>query len=155
MISTIKKFFDQNLSNEPGSASGTPEHRLQLATAAMLIEVMSADDKWEFAEKEAVMTLLRNRFSLSESETRALVELAKTETDAAVDHYQFTSLINRSFSREEKMSLIEHLWVVAFADGHVDKYEDHAIRKLAELLYVDHKEFVIAKHRAQSAANVR
>lgn len=155
MISTIRKFFDQNLAGDGSSVIARPEHRLQLATAAMLIEVMSADDKWEFAEKEAVVTLLRDRFALSEAETRELVDLAKTEADAATDHYQFTSLINRSFSRDEKITLIEHLWVIAFADGHVDKYEDSAIRKLAELLYVDHKDFVIAKHRARSAANVR
>lgn len=155
MISTIRKFFDQNLSKDTEAVNATPEHRLQLATAAMLIEVMSADDKWEYAEKEATVSLLRERFALSETETRELVDLAKKEADAATDHYQFTSLINGSFTRTEKISLIEHLWVIAFADGHIDKYEDSAIRKLSELLHVDHKDFVIAKHRARSAANVR
>ena len=155
MISTIRKFFEQNISGSTNSATSTPEHRLQLATAAMLIEVMGADDKWEYAEQEAVVSLLQQRFGLTEAETRELIELAKQEAEGATDHYQFTSLINRSFSIAEKVSLIEHLWVIAFADGHIDKYEDHAIRKLAELLYVDRKDFVIAKHRAQSAANVR
>ena len=36
-------------------------------------------------------------------------------------------------------------WKVAKADNVIDKYEEHRIRKLSELLYINHTEFIKAK----------
>ena len=59
-------------------------------------------------------------------------------------------LINRHFSQEEKNHIVELLWEVAYADGELDKYEEHLVRKLADLIYVPHRSFIRAKHRAKA-----
>jgi uncharacterized tellurite resistance protein B-like protein len=41
------------------------------------------------------------------------------------------------------------LWQLAYADQTIDKFEEHLIRKLAELLHVPHKHFIQAKHSAK------
>ena len=46
---------------------------------------------------------------------------------------------------DQKKNFITMAWEIARADNTVDKHEEHRIRKLSELLYVDHKDFIKSK----------
>ncbi|HEX9626212.1 MAG TPA: TerB family tellurite resistance protein [Acidiferrobacterales bacterium] len=153
MLSAIKQFFDRQIRPEAAKADG--EHAMRLATAALLIEVMRADYQVSEAERRAVLKALEDEFGLDANETHTLMTLAEREAEDATDYYQFTSLINREFSREQKRRVIEALWRVAYADGHIDKYERHLLRKLGELLYIPHADYVAAKERARAAAQAK
>jgi len=148
MLASIKQFFDQYLAPQGEEGSKMSEHSLQLATAALLIEMMRMDDEVAEDERQVVRDILNSRFSLSDSETGQLMALAEEEAAGLADYYQFTSLINKNFSPSQRAKLVEHLWQVAYADGQLDKHEEHLVRKLAELLYVPHSAFIAAKHRA-------
>lgn len=50
----------------------------------------------------------------------------------------------------ERVRLVEHLWRVTFADGRLDYYEDHYVRKIAHLLYVPNTDSMLARNRARS-----
>jgi uncharacterized tellurite resistance protein B-like protein len=153
MIKAIKQFFDQRIAAEADKRV-TDEHRLQVATAAtaaMLIEMTRADFDVKSEEIESVAHAIQTTFGLSPGETKELMKLAEDEAHQATDYFQFTALINTGFSREEKVKVIELMWQVAYADGRMDKYEDHLVRKIAGLLHVSHKDFIAAKHRARAA----
>ena len=81
--------------------------------------------------------------------------LAEKEAGAATDCYQFTSQINLAFSSAQKVKLIEHLWRVAYGDGTLHKYEEHLIRKLADLLHVPHEGFIATKLRVRGGVTPR
>ncbi|HHL45769.1 MAG TPA: TerB family tellurite resistance protein [Gammaproteobacteria bacterium] len=148
MLTSIKQFFDQYIAPRGEDEGHMSEHSLQLATAALLIEMMRMDDEVAEDERQVVRDILNSRFSLSDSETGQLMALAEEEAAGLADYYQFTSLINKNFSPPQRVKLVEHLWQVAYADGQLDKHEEHLVRKLAELLYVPHSAFIAAKHRA-------
>jgi uncharacterized tellurite resistance protein B-like protein len=74
-----------------------------------------------------------------------LWQLAQEEARSATSLFQFTSLINSSYGYPEKIRLLHHMWEVAWADGRVDRYEEHLIRKVADLLYLSHGDFIRAK----------
>jgi len=95
---------------------------------------------------------VRDKFGLSVGEAEALVRLAEDEAREATDHYQFTSLINQRFSQEQKQRVVELMWQVAYADSELSAYEQHVIRKIADLLYVPHRAYIAAKLRARDAA---
>ena len=95
---------------------------------------------------------MRARFGLSADEADTLVRLAEEESSQATDYYQFTSLINRHFSAEQKEQVIEHLWEVAYADGRLDAHEEYLVRKVADLVHVPHATYVAAKLRARDGA---
>ena len=144
MLKAIKQFFDQNISPDERVDN---EHRLKLATAALLIEMMKQDGETKEEEIEALQKALQTKFALSEKETHELIELASEEARQAVDFYQFTSLIHEHFSPEKKIKIIEYLWMIAYADNHLDAHEEHMIRRIAELLYVSHQDFIKTKHK--------
>lgn len=125
---------------------------IELACAALLIELIYADYNKDPAEISAAKEALQQTFALQDAELQELIELAETEKHEAVSMYPFTSVINERFEAQEKIQIIAMLWQVAYADGHLDKFEEHYIRKIADLLYVSHKDFIQAKLKATKQA---
>ena len=150
MLDAIKQFFDNYIASTPAHEQDA-EHALQLATAALLIEMMRMDEAIKPEERHAVAGSIQNKFDLSDQEAETLIQLAEDEAALATDYHQFTSLINKGFTLGQKILVIEHLWQVAYADNHLDMYEEHLVRKIAELLYVPHSAFMNAKHKVMKS----
>jgi len=124
----------------------TSEHAIQLATAALLIEMTHADFHITEDEKNAVKQALQKAFELSEVETKELISLAEQGVREASSLYQFTDLIDKNFTMEQKKHVVEMLWRVAFSDQHKDMHEEYLVRKIADLIHVSHKDFIQTRH---------
>jgi uncharacterized tellurite resistance protein B-like protein len=146
MINHFKQFFDKYLSSDDKEA-GSPEHQLHLATAALLIEMMRVDDHCKPEEVEVLAAGIRRTFGLSELETTELIRLAEEEAQDAACYHAFTSLINKGFTKQQKIRVIEMLWEIAYADNELEMYEEHLVRKISDLLYVKHSDFIRTKHQ--------
>jgi uncharacterized tellurite resistance protein B-like protein len=150
MLKTIRDFFDRRIGGSGSPADET--RRLQLATAALLVEVVRGDGGIAPAEREALLGAVAAKFALPPADAASLIELAEQEARSANDTYQFTSLINRSFSAPQKLRVVELMWQVAYADAGLSAHEQHVLRKVAELLHVPHGDYIAAKMRAKEAA---
>ena len=150
MINTIKQFFEKNLQTSPESSEEISEHSLQLATAALMIEMMRADAEISDEEQNAITDTIRSRFVLSAEDTDTLLKLAEEEITNSTGYFEFTSLINKGYTYDQKIKVVEHLWEVAFSDSVLDKYEEHMVRKIADLIHVSHKDFIEAKLRMRN-----
>ena len=147
MIDKIKNFFSKNVLEAEAEIT-SPD---QLATAALLIEVMVIDGDLDDQEMQAIAGTLSNMLHLSKEQIDQLVELSKEEVAEATSLYQFTKEINEHFDIEKKLSLMTAMWRVAFADGHLDKYEENIIRRVADLLHIRHSEYIRCKANAKDA----
>ncbi len=148
MLKQIKLFFDQHIAL-PDTKQATEEN-LHLACAALYIEMMHMDDTLHADEQEMILKSIQDSFSLSLEEANNLISLATQERKQATDYYQFTSLINKNFTQQQKITVIKNLWQIAYADGVLDKHEEYMVRKMADLLHVAHLDFIKTKHQAYS-----
>jgi uncharacterized tellurite resistance protein B-like protein len=146
MLTKLQKFFDKYL-GQSTEAEIPLERRLQMATAALMVEMLHVDEHVTDDEEEKLRELLEQRFNLSSSEIDSLIDLANNEKHDATDYFQFTSLLNAHYSQQQKIDLVEDLWQLAYADHELDKYEEHLLRRLAELLHVPHQDFIRTKHK--------
>ena len=151
MLKTLKDLFNAVLPPQAGAAAAT-EHTLELATAVLLVEVMRASAEIGDAERRAVLAALHEKFSLSADESERLLELAGRTAREATDFFGFTSRINESFGMEQKLRMIEHMWRVAYADGHLSAHERHVLWRVADLLHVPQGAYVHARMRAERDA---
>lgn len=117
------------------------------AAAALMVEVAFADHDFSEQERAAMPSLLRQYANLSTEEAVELIQIAEEEVDDAVDLHQFTQYLNEKFSLAQKLDLVTVLWRIAYADQHIDKYEEHIIRRIADLLHLRHSEYMQCKHR--------
>ncbi len=120
-------------------------HQLDLAAAALMIEMTRADYVVGSEEQQVLKQILGDALELGETEITELLELAGQRADRATSLYEFTRLINDHYSAEEKLTLIECMWRVAYADGDLDKYEERLIRQVSDLIHVPHRAFISAK----------
>jgi uncharacterized tellurite resistance protein B-like protein len=149
MFKTIQQFFESQIQPAAEIPETRSEHSLELATAALLIELTRADFKVEEAESRAVEDAVRRVFDLSVEETEEIIRLAKEEASKSLSIYEFTHLIDRGFPIEKKIYIVELLWRVAFSDSELEEHEEYLIRKTAKLLHVRHEDFIDAKIRAR------
>lgn len=150
MLKTLKDLFDSLLPPPPGADARAQEHALQLATAVMLVEVMRAEPGVQAGEREAVLAALREHFALADDEAARLTELAEATAQRATDLFSFTSRINECFDMPSKLSMVEHMWRVAYADGHLSDHERHVLWRVADLLHVPQGAYVNARLRVQA-----
>ena len=151
MLRSIRNFFDQHI-QPAGAHSGGVQHALQVATAALLLEVMRADRDIHDAERRALTTAIQARFELTTEEIEALLHLAEEEAKQATDYYQFTALIDRHFTSLQKEQVIENMWQVAAADREIDRFELTLVHKVADLLHVPRSAQFAARERALRTA---
>jgi uncharacterized tellurite resistance protein B-like protein len=144
VLSKLVQFFERNLQHDDSSNELSFAQK-QLAVSALLIEVAIADHSYDDTEFAALLAILERKYNLPHEQLLELTELAREEQRDATSLYQFTQLINRDCSANEKFELIKAMWEVAFTDGRLDKYEEAVIRKVADLIYVSHSDFIRAK----------
>lgn len=148
MLKAIQKLFTTKIESQSEQST---QQQLDLAAAALLTEVIVADH--EIAEKELsqLKQLLFSEYGIEEAQVDELVNVAIEEVKESNDFYQFTKLINDHYNYADKCKLIASLWKLAYADAVLDKYEEYTIRKIAELIYVSHGDFILAKMAVKNA----
>ena len=150
MLSKISAFFERHLLPADDAPTLLPYSQKQLAVAALLIEVAMADHIFDEREMLSMQHHLKQKFAITDTQIAELIELAKEESTEATSLHQFTKLIHQHCSTQEKFELLVSMWELALADSQLDKYEEYVIRKVADLIYVPHTEFVRAKSVAKS-----
>ncbi|MEP2652328.1 MAG: TerB family tellurite resistance protein [Paraglaciecola sp.] len=146
MLSAVNKWFTQQF--EQNEKSTKPN--IELATAVLLYEVMRADHKFEQSEFISYEAQLKKHFSLSQPDFTTLCELTKKEAEEATDYQQFTRVLNDYYGANEKRRVLDSLWLIAYADHQLSPDEEYTIRKIADLLYIPHREFIQSKLASNS-----
>ena len=148
MINTIRKFFKSNENSKSDNLEGNQD---ELAYASLLIEVIKSDDHFDQRENDELLNILGTKLSIDEKALAELSELAQKKSDESISLYEFTREINDKYQYEEKVQLIEDLWRIAYSDERIDKYEDYVIRKVADLIYVTHNDFIKSKLKVKNS----
>ena len=141
----FKKIFQKDASED----LEIDEHGSIKACIALMLETSMADDLLDESEIKTLKATLINDFKLEETEIDELIEISKKNVDDSTSLYDFTRDINDNFESQERIKLIESMWKIAYADGNIDKFEEHIIRKVSNLIYVSHSDFIKAKISAK------
>jgi uncharacterized tellurite resistance protein B-like protein len=142
MISSLKKLF----STEPAVTRVLEtKEPLELATAALLLELARSDFSESADEVEAIKHLLQRRFGLQEESLNTLFQDAARRADTAVSLHEFTHRLSRELPENDKLEIVEMLWRVSHADGRIDKHEEQLIQRIAGLLHISDRDRVRLK----------
>ncbi len=141
----FKKIFNTEETQKPEIDDKTTTK----ACIALLLETSMADEILDDAEIETLKNTLVKDFEINQSEVDELINHAKENVADSTSLYEFTRDINDNFNAVQRFKLIESMWKIAYADGNIDKYEEHIIRKVANLIYVAHSDFIKAKISAK------
>ena len=145
MLNIAKRFFDKITSDQNDAAGQNRVHDVRVATCALLVEMAQIDESFSDEETQTILKILKETYGLSKEHADALIEAAQRELEESVDYWQFAGLINKNYSIEEKIEIVETLWRIVFVDGKMDQYEHYLMNKLGKLLRLTHTQLIDAK----------
>jgi uncharacterized tellurite resistance protein B-like protein len=145
MRDIIKRFFSKTATEVSDDVNRETEHDVRIAACALFVEMARIDEKFTEAEMDTILAIVQEKYGLSGEHADALVSEADKELDKSVDLWQFARLINKNYSTDEKIEIIETLWRMVFVDGKMDRYEHYLMNKLKNLLRLSHDQLIAAK----------
>lgn len=151
MLEIVKKIFTQATDRDSVSSEKENALKVGVATCALFLEMAHIDGEFDESERTHILHILKEQFGFSEEQVAPIMRAAEEELEGSIDLWRFTSLINENYTVEEKIQVIEEVWRIAYADGHLDKHEDYLVHKMADLLRLDHKQLIDAKLRVLGA----
>jgi uncharacterized tellurite resistance protein B-like protein len=122
--------------------------RLRVATCAIMIEIANSDDEFTEGERARIVEILSLKFDLSDDEAHELIEIAQERIKESIDIWGFTKTLNKIFTEDQKIKVLEAIWTVIYADGQLSQHEDSLVHKLSYLLGLKHKQLIDAKLKA-------
>lgn len=148
MLSFVKEMF-QSGNYTCNEKIFNDEQKIQIAATTLFIEIAKADSDFSTKEHDRIIELLKNYFSLNSEQVKELIVLANTWIKESVSFYEFTEIINKHFTQDEKYELVKNLWRIVYIDKVLDKYEEHLIRIISNNLKLSHRDMIAAKLEAK------
>ena len=143
MLKKIRSIFTRT--SEEVSEKEQVSQKIDKTCAALIIEVALADKVFDESEVNLLKEMLLKAYTLEASEIQDLIENAEKSVKESTSLYEYTKEVNDNFDYESKLNLVDQLWRIAFADGYLDKYEEHVVRKIADLTHISHNDFIQSK----------
>lgn len=150
LLDAIRKLIDrpaaQQAATSERSSTADPLH---VAACALLLDVAYADGEFSDPERAHLEGVLERHFALPPQAGRELIALCEAERSRAVDHFAFTSVLQRNYDIGQKMLLAEIMWSLVLADGQIAEHEHYLTRKIANLLELEPGYLSTAKAAAE------
>jgi uncharacterized tellurite resistance protein B-like protein len=144
MINKIKDLITRFNTKEE-TTEDSSSNLLDNACAALLVEIAFADKDFDETEKTSLKQSLIETYAVDESDIEEIIKDAEETVSESTSLYGYTRVVNDEFEYEDKLSLLKNLWKVAYADGNLDKYEEHLIRKISDLIHISHTDYINIK----------
>jgi uncharacterized tellurite resistance protein B-like protein len=137
MFDRLRALFEEGAGHE---VAANHADELEVAVAALLVEIAGVDDSLDEAGRRLIRQLLERRFGLSAEQAATLEAAAERRANESAQLFGFARTITENLPRERRLDVIELLWEVAYADGVLDPLEDSLLRRIGGLIDVsDHE----------------
>jgi len=145
MLNIVNRFFSKTAAGGSYDANQKTNHDVSVATCALFLEMARIDEEFTKSEMDMILSIMKEKYGLSQEHADALVAEADKELEQSVDLWKFARLINENYSIDEKIEIIETLWQMVYVDGKMDQYEHYLMNKLKNLLRLSHDQLIAAK----------
>jgi uncharacterized tellurite resistance protein B-like protein len=144
-VKDILKHLFGTGSDDDRSLSPRKPDDIRVATCALFLEMANIDDEFTESERRCVLEMLQQEYGVSSDHAAQLARQAQDQLEGSIDLWQFTNLINERYTKEEKIQVVELIWKLIYADGHLSEHENYLIHRLAKMLRLNHRELINAK----------
>ena len=144
MINKIKELITK-FGNKEEIEKESDLSQLNNACAALLVEIAFADKEFDETEKTSLKLTLMETYAIEEADIDEIIKDAENTVAESTSLYGYTRIVNDEFEYDDKLSLLKNLWKVAYADGNLDKYEEHLLRKISDLIHISHSDYINIK----------
>lgn len=124
-------------------------HELAELVTALMVEAAAADGQIGEAETQLITDSVSSQFNLDDSEMKQVLENALNDADDRIELHSLIRRLRDKSDYEERIGVMEMVWMVVLADGRLDKIERQLMRRLAGLLFVTDVDSGLAGQKAR------
>tara|TARA_B110000090_G_scaffold157364_1_gene173106 strand:+ start:257 stop:688 length:432 start_codon:yes stop_codon:yes gene_type:complete len=126
-----------------------PEFEVELIAAVLAYEIARSDGEITEEESNLLINEIKKISEKVKKNDEEVLLLIEKHSNDSVSFHEFVEDINKDFSKEEKISLIEFLWNMAYADSKLDVDEERLIRRIADLIRIKDVDVLKLKDKAK------
>lgn len=128
---------------------------MQVAAVALAVEAALMDHDFADVERKTISAHVQSVFGLTETEADEMIDEAEQLVNESGQLYRFTRVINDHMEPEQRIDLVEIMWDVAYADGHLDAYEAALMRRITGLIHVSDRDSAHARQKVLARRNLK
>ena len=126
-----------------------PLFEIELTAAVLAYEIARIDGNISQDELNILMEEIKNISKKVEKDESEILKIIEIYSNDSVSFYEFVEDINKNYSKEQKLSLLNFMWRVAFADGKIEVDEERLIRRLADMIKIKDIEVLKLKNNSK------
>jgi uncharacterized tellurite resistance protein B-like protein len=123
---------------------------LELTAAVLAYEIARSDGEVSESELTVLLSEIKKIAADVGKSEDEILNIIEEYSKNSVSFYEFIEDINKDFSKEEKLSLIQFLWDIAYADAILEVNEERLVRRIADLINIKDLEVLKLKDRSKS-----
>ncbi len=152
MFEFLKKVVNP-ISDESGK-TGENKFQLQVSVCILLVDIAKIDGNFSSEERKEISSILHDDFDVDEQNIESMIAKAEEFLKREDSIYDFTQVINKNLSNDDKYELLKKLWRLVYADHNKDVYEEHMVKKIAGLLDLDNRDVIAARLTVKDELNI-
>jgi uncharacterized tellurite resistance protein B-like protein len=144
--------FSEWIKNFSGGAAAVPtqDDDFVITITALLVEAAMADGALGVDEQSMILHLLTDQLEVSRADAQAMLDEAMVAHNTRIEIHGLVKQIRTDTEMEDRIIILEMIWVVVLADNQIDEHETQLMRRLAGLLFIDDVEAGLAAKRARN-----
>ena len=128
----------------------TKDFDIELTAAILAYEIARSDGE---VTSDELVILMEEIEKIAEKVGKSKAEILKiieTYSNNSVSFHDFIEDINKNYSKDSKLILLEFLWTTAYADGKLDVDEEKLVRRVADLIRIKDMEVLKIKDKVNT-----
>jgi len=150
MLQSLKSFFTTSLSSSkipesPEIVGDESVETAKIAACALLIEIARSDNHFSDDERTHITNILQADMKIPKEMIDEYMAEAMKRAQTSIDYWQFANMINERFTYSQKLTIMEMIWKIIYADSTLTCDEDYLVHKFAQLLKIEHRDMIACK----------
>ena len=123
---------------------------IELTAAVLAYEIARIDGEISNEELNILMKEIQTIANKVKKDEKEILKIIEVYSNDSVSFYEFIEDINKNYTKDDKLSLLNFMWKIAYADGTLEVNEEKLIRRLADLIKIKVLEVLKLKNDAKN-----
>ena len=147
MFKTFADWFQT--SSKAAEEKDNFSHELAELVTALMVEAAAADGHIGAEETQLITDCVSSQFNLADDEMKQILNYALNAADNRIELHSLLRRLRDKSDYEERIGVMEMVWMVVLADERLDKIERQLMRRLAGLLFITDVDSGLAAQNAR------
>ena len=124
---------------------------IELTASLLAYEIARGDGDVSESELSIILNEIKKITSKVGKSEQEILKIIQDFSSDSISFHEFIEDINKDYSKEDKLALLDFLWSVAYADMVLEVNEERLIRRIADLIHLKDMDVLKIKDKVRNS----